>query len=75
MQTSAVTFMSGENARLGYLKHPEAPAYDGIFFADLCCEPSWVYDQVEFLAKVCGESGIPFYIIRSDLRGYPSTAI
>lgn len=70
MQTSAVTLMSCENARLGYLKHPEVPVYDGVFFADLCCEPSWVYDQVEFLAKICGESGIPFYIIRSDLYGH-----
>lgn len=70
MQTTALTLMSCENALRGRPVYPLVPVYDGVFFADLGCEPAWVYDQVEFLSRACGQCGIPFYVIRTDLYGH-----
>jgi len=56
--------MSAENVKKGIV-HPNVPIYDAVVFADLKCEPAWVYEQVDFIAAVCEEHGIPFYILDS----------
>ena len=62
MQSTALALMSAENVKKGIV-HPEVPIYDAIIFCDLNCEPPWVYTQVDFIASVCGQYGIPFYIL------------
>lgn len=69
MQSTALALMSCENARLGYLKYPLIPIYDAIIFCDLRSEAPWVYQQVEFIAKACEDSGIPFYVVTTNLFG------
>ena len=58
--------MAAENVKKGII-HPEVPIYDAVIFCDLACEPPWVYDQVDFIAGICEEYGIPFYTLHSDL--------
>lgn len=69
MQSTALALMSCENVRFGYLKYPMIPIYDAIIFCDLRSEAPWVYRQVEFIAKVCRESNIPFYVVTTNLFG------
>lgn len=64
MQSTALALMSAENIKKGIV-HPLVPVYDAIVFCDLNCEPMWVYDQVNFIASVCRQYGIPFYILES----------
>ena len=66
MQSTALALMAAENIKKGIV-HPLVPVYDAIVFCDLKCEPSWVYEQVDFIASVCGEYGIPFYTLESYL--------
>jgi hypothetical protein len=66
MQSSALGLMSAENVKKGIV-HPLVPVYDAIIFCDLMCEPSWVYEQVDFIASVCEQYGIPFYILEANL--------
>jgi len=64
MQSTALALMSAENVKKGII-YPEVPIYDAIIFCDLNCEPPWVYSQVDFIASVCKQYGIPFYILDS----------
>lgn len=68
MQSTALALMSCENARDG-IKYPLVPIYDAIIFCDLRSEAAWVYAQVEFISNACRESGIPFYVLDTDLYG------
>lgn len=68
MQSTALCLMSCENAQNGVL-YPLVSIYDAVIFCDLCAEPPWVYAQVDFLARACKESGIPFYKLTTDLYG------
>lgn len=61
--------MSCENAIHGYPIWPEVPVYDAVIFCDLHGEPSWVYTQADFAAKLCAKAGIPFYWLDADLYG------
>lgn len=66
MQSSALALMSCENVmRPG--AHPGVPVYDAIVFANLGCEPAWVYRQVDFIANACEDVKIPFYVLESDI--------
>lgn len=69
MQSTALALMSCENARKGIL-HPMVPIYDAVLYCDLNCDPPWVAAQVRFIARACEESGIPFYILHTDLYGH-----
>ena len=64
MQSTALALMSVENAKKGIV-HPNVPIYDAIIFCDLNCESYWVYNQVEFIAKICKQYKIPFYTLNS----------
>ena len=62
-QSTALALMSCDNV-LNRNKYPLIPVYDAIIFCDLGGERKWVYEQVEFIAIVCKQVGIPFYILR-----------
>lgn len=64
MQSTALALMSAENVKKGVV-HPEVPIYDAIVFCDLNCEPPWVYTQADFIAAMCEQYGIPFYVLNS----------
>ena len=64
MQSTALALMSVENIKNDII-YPNVPVYDAIVFCDLNCEPRWVYDQVDFIAEVCGQYKIPFYVLNS----------
>lgn len=67
-QSSALALMSCENV-LQPNKFPLVPIYDAILFCDLGGEREWVYEQVNFIRKVCEKVGIPFYILSDkDLK-------
>lgn len=66
MQSTALALISCEQTR-GEIVHTEVPRYDAIIYCDLCIEPAWVPEQVKFIEAACWSSGIPFYILRSDL--------
>lgn len=66
MQSTALALISCEQTR-GEIVHTEVPRYDAIIYCDLCIEPVWVPEQVKFIEAACWSSGIPFYILRSDL--------
>ena len=66
MQSTALALMSCENKTKGII-HPEVPIYDLIVFCDLGKEPPWVYDQVDFIAEKCNESGIEFKVLQTNL--------
>ena len=66
MQSTALALISCEQTR-GEIVHTEMPRYDAIIYCDLCIEPAWVPEQVKFIEAACWSSGIPFYILRSDL--------
>jgi hypothetical protein len=68
MQSTALALMSCGNALYG-VKYPEVPVYDAVIFCDLGCEAPWVYEQAEFIGRVCGGSGIPYYKLDTDLYG------
>lgn len=62
-QSTALALMSCDNVLVPH-KFPLVPIYDAILFCDLGGERQWVYDQVAFLAQMCGLVGIPFYVLR-----------
>lgn len=66
MQSTALALISCEQTR-GEIVHTEVPRYDAIIYCDLGIEPAWVPEQVKFIETACRSSGIPFYILRSDL--------
>ena len=66
MQSTALALISCEQTR-GEIVHVEVPRYDAIIYCDLGIEPAWVPEQVKFIEAACRSSGIPFYILRSDL--------
>lgn len=66
MQSTALALISCEQTR-GEIVHTEVPRYDAIIYCDLGIEPAWVPEQVKFIEAACRSSGIPFYILRSDL--------
>lgn len=66
MQSTALALISCEQAQ-GKPEHPEVPRYDAIIYCDLGIEPAWVPEQAKFIEVACRSSGIPFYILRSDL--------
>ena len=66
MQSTALALISCEQTR-GEIVHVEVPRYDAIIYCDLGIEPAWVPEQVKFIEAACWSSGIPFYILRSDL--------
>ena len=66
MQSTALALISCEQTR-GEIVHAEVPRYDAIIYCDLGIEPAWVPEQVKFIEAACRSSGIPFYILRSDL--------
>lgn len=66
MQSTALALMSCENKIKG-IKHPLVPIYDAILFCDLGEEPTWVYNQVEFIKNACENAKIEFYVLTSNL--------
>lgn len=66
MQSTALALISCEQTR-GEIVLTEVPRYDAIIYCDLGIEPAWVPEQVKFIEAACRSSGIPFYILRSDL--------
>lgn len=75
MQSTALALMSCENKLILQNKfdfpnskyHDQIPIYDAILFCDLGEEPTWVYDQVDFIKNACEWANIPFYILESNL--------
>lgn len=67
MPSTTLVGMSCENAMRGYPVWPEVPVYDAVIFCDLHSEPSWVYEQADFSARLCARAGIPFYKLDADL--------
>ena len=66
--STTLALMSCQNALQGPpYPYPEVPVYDAVIFCDLHSEPSWVYEQLDFTAAVCQETGIPFYRLDVDL--------
>lgn len=75
MQSTALALMScanklirddkPEGAKFTYTD--QVPIYDVVLFCDLGLEPSWVYDQVNFIKAACEWAGIPFYVLQSSL--------
>lgn len=59
--------MSCENALKGYPVWPEAPVFSAVIYCNLHSEPSWVYEQADFAARLCSKAGIPFYTLDADL--------
>ena len=66
MQSTALALISCEQTQ-GKIVYTEVPRYDAIIYCDLGIEPAWVPEQVKFIETVCRSSGIPFYILRSNL--------
>ena len=66
MQSTALALISCDQAK-GKILHPEVPRYDAVIYCGLGIEPAWVPEQVKFIEAACRDSGIPFYILRSDL--------
>jgi len=66
MQSTALALMSCENKMKGIM-HPLVPIYDAIIFCDLGQEPTWVYEQVEFISNACRDADIPFYVLDTHL--------
>lgn len=62
-QSTALALMSCDNV-INPGKFPKVPIYDAIIFCDLGGERKWVYEQVNFMVKICESVGIPFYILR-----------
>lgn len=75
MQSTALVLMSCANKlidekRTGdyrFVYTNQVPIYDAVLFCDLGLEPSWVYNQVNFIKKACEWAGIPFYVLESTL--------
>lgn len=77
MQSTALALMACANklirdkriaAEKFEFKYTEkVPIYDAILFCDLGLEPAWVYSQVYFIQQACEWTGIPFYILESNL--------
>ena len=67
MPSTTLVGMSCENAMRGYAVWPEVPVYDAVIFCDLHAEPTWVYEQAAFSARLCAKAGIPFYKLDADL--------
>ena len=78
MQSTALALMSCENKlikdgkwfRKDGMIHEEVPIYDAIMFCDLGLEPSWVYEQVDFIRAACEWAEIQFYVLESNLHSH-----
>ena len=66
MQSSALALMSCENVET-LNKYPMVPIYDLIVFCDLGKEPTWVYEQVDFVRNACRGARIKFVILQAPL--------
>lgn len=65
--STTLALMACENAIKGRPVWPEVPIYNAVIFCDLNGEPTWVYDQADFVAAACKCAGIPYYKLDSDL--------
>lgn len=68
MQSTALALISCAQAQgKTQIRYPQVPRYDAVIYCDLGIEPAWVPEQVRFIERACKDSGIPFYILQSDL--------